>query len=176
MEIIKLTFQGQLEMIDVMKSPNGNYYETHHKSTKKTKYAVTFKTLKNWTGLFWSKCSIDDSTHEGLPIPEIQLSITAVGMSRIGLNWILNCKDMLVPIVAYVVSYCKASPENLQECSGDLKNITVEGDRTIGSCEIENLEADTRYFIWVSTRTLFGKQQKSKFLPYYNESKRKSIN
>lgn len=159
-------------MTDVVKSPNGNYY--YLKSTKKHKYAVALKTHKNWTGLFWSKCTIDDSTHKGLPLPEIQLSITAVGMSKIGLDWVLNCKDMIVPITGYVVSYCIMSPENLQECGGELQNITVPGDRTIGSCEIENLKADTRYFVWVTTQTLFGKQQKSKFLPYYNESKRKS--
>lgn len=93
-------------------------------------------------------------------------------MSKIGLNWALDCKDMLVPISGYVISYCKASGKP-QECVGEVQNITVEGDRTNGSCKIDNLEVDIGYLVWVSTKSPFWKEQKSKFLPYFNESKRK---
>lgn len=159
-------------MINVIKSSKGSYYKVNHETLKKSKYALALKTLKNWSGLFWSKCSIDEMAHKGLPAPEIQLSITAVGISKIGLNWWLNCKDMVAPILGYVVSYCKTL-ENTQECDGEISNITVKGDRTVGSCEIENIEVDTPYLVWVSTNSVFETKQKSKLLPYYKEPKSK---
>lgn len=132
---------------------------------------MTFKTLRNWTGLLWSTCTIEDKS---LPLPEIHLSIVDVGITKVGLKWTLNCKDMAVPIFGYVVSHCKAS-EQLEKCDGEIKNITIKGDRTVGHCEIENIDFDTRYLIWVTTESYFGKQQKSKVLPYFNECKRKFI-
>lgn len=157
-----------METVNVVKSKQDNYYEIHQNSSANKKYGISFKNLRNWSGLFWSMCTIN-----GKDSPEIHLSIIDVAISKIGLKWTLPCKDMVVPISGYVVSYCKSS-EQLQECDGEINNITITGDRTTGHCEIENMDVETRYLIWVSTVTVFGKLQKSKILPYFNECMRKS--
>lgn len=75
---------------------------------------------------------------------------------------------MVAPITGYVVNYCKKSRNAQEECDGKVRNITIEGDTTRGNCEIEDLEDNTQYLVWISTTTLFGKQQKSEKLTYDN--------
>lgn len=116
-------------------------------------------------------CSIED---RGLSLHGIHLSIVDVGIRKIGLEWFLNCSDMVVPISGYVLSYCKASKE-AEKCDSAITNITIKGDKTAGHFEIDNLQFETQYLIWVRTETYFGRQQRSKILSYNNKYKRKFI-
>lgn len=157
-------------MVEAIKSTQGNYYEIHHKNaTNNMKYAVVFKTQQNYTGLLWSMCTIDNKYTS--PTPQIQLIITGATNSKVGLNWTLKCEDMITPITGYVISYCKGSDEKLQKCNGEIHNITIKGDKTNGQYEIEDLEMDTRYLIWISTLSVFGKYQFSEKLSHLYECK-----
>lgn len=77
---------------------------------------------------------------------------------------------MVVPISGYELSYCKAS-EKLEECDGEIKNITIKGDKSMGEYNIENLDFQSRYLIWVKTESHFAIQQRSNVTEYRNACK-----
>lgn len=153
--------------MQIFESIHENYYEVYYENlTNPKKYAVAFKNL----GILWSTCSIENKTS----VPEIPLSITNVGISKIGLKWTLNCQDMVVPITGYTVSYCKTIKKR-HVCVDEIKNITIPADGSDGQCEIEDMELNTYYLMWVTSESVFGKEQKSKILQYYHEGKRTNI-
>lgn len=77
---------------------------------------------------------------------------------------------MVVPISGYELSYCKAL-ETVEECDGEIKNITIKGDKTMGDYDIENLDIESRYLIWVRTESHFAIQQSSNLTEYRNTCK-----